>query len=213
VGQQQLIILGCGGNARDIAEMLTDDPRYQLIGFLDENTALHHTQLDGVPVLGGLDQLPAHPRAQVVNAVGSPASYPHRAAIVERTGLPSERFATLIHPTASVSRSASIGPGTVILQQVTVTRNVTIGAHVIILPNSVVSHDCVIGDYTCIAGCVCLCGGVTVGESCYIGAAAAVRDGIAIGDGALVGIGSVVIRPVAVGTTVAGCPARPMPRR
>jgi acetyltransferase-like isoleucine patch superfamily enzyme len=45
-----------------------------------------------------------------------------------------------------------------------------------------------------------------------IGSGAVVLGGVKIGAGALIGAGAVVTRDVAVGETVAGTPARPMPR-
>ena len=41
-----------------------------------------------------------------------------RLQIVGELGLPPERYATIIHPSATVSSSSSIGPGTVLLAHV-----------------------------------------------------------------------------------------------
>ena len=128
--------------------------------------------------------------------------------IVTVTGLPADRFVTIIHPTASVSRSARIGRGVAILQHVSVTTNVSIGDHVTILPNTVISHDDWIGDYSCVAGGVSISGNVRVGRSCYLGTGSVLISGIAIGDGSLVGMGSVVLHDVEPDSVVAGNPAR-----
>jgi acetyltransferase-like isoleucine patch superfamily enzyme len=103
---------------------------------------------------------------------------------------------------------ATLGAGTVILQNVTVTSNVRIGDHVIVLPNSVISHDSVVGDYTCIAGGVCVSGGVTIGRNCYLGTNSSIIELVTIGDYSLVGMGSVVLTDVAVESVVVGNPSR-----
>ncbi len=143
-----------------------------------------------------------------VNGIGSPASFARKPAIIASTGVGPERFVTIVHPTASVSRTAILGRGTVVFQHVTITTSVQIGDHVIVLPNSVVSHDDLIGDFTTIAGGVCISGGVRVGTCCYLGTRSSVIGGATIGDGALIGMGSVVLGDVPAGTVVVGTPAR-----
>lgn len=53
---------------------------------------------------------------------------------------------------------------------------------------------------------------VIIGRNVWIGAAALILPGVTIGDDAIVGAGAVVTRAVAAGTTVAGNPARRIPR-
>lgn len=53
---------------------------------------------------------------------------------------------------------------------------------------------------------------IRIGENVWIGAAALILPGVTIGDDAVIGGGAVVTRDVAAGATVAGNPARPLPR-
>ena len=53
----------------------------------------------------------------------------------------------------------------------------------------------------------------TIGDRVSIGSGAVIMGGITIGDDALIGAGAVVTKDVAAGETVAGVPARVMPRR
>ena len=65
-----LLFIGAGGLAREVlaAVRLLPDV-WNPVGALDDTAALHGTLIDGVPVLGGLDQLGEHPDAAVVCSV------------------------------------------------------------------------------------------------------------------------------------------------
>lgn len=70
--------------------------------------------------------------------------------IISKTDVPLERFETIVHPSASVSKMAKLAQGTVVLRNVTTASNVNIGNHVMVLPNTVISHDDSISDYSCV---------------------------------------------------------------
>ena len=210
----KIVILGVGGNCIDILDTLHDINRttkmstYECVGFLDDNSSRWGHELHGVKILGPLESASNYSDCTFVNGIGSSRNFWRKQEIIAKTGVPAERFATVIHPTASVSTMATVGVGTVVFQNVTITSNVRIGNHVIILPGSIVSHDDVVGDYTSITGGVCISGGVQVGHSCYLGTNAAIADDIVIGNYCLIGMGSVVLDDVADNTVVVGNPAR-----
>ena len=170
---KKLIILGTGGNCVDILDTVNERnahstiPQYECIGFLDDDPQQWGKEIWGVQVLGPLESAPKYPDAYFVNGIGSEHNFWKKAAIIAKTRVPLDRFETIVHPTASVSRMATLGKGVVVLQHVTIANQARIGHHVIILPNSVISHDAVIGDYTCITGGVCISGMVTIGRDCY----------------------------------------------
>jgi sugar O-acyltransferase (sialic acid O-acetyltransferase NeuD family) len=211
---KKIAILGTGGNCIDILDTLLDindqrdDPVYECIGFLDDNPAKWNQSFYGVPVLGPLMRAQEILECFFVFGIGSVSNFWKRADILAGTGIPDERFETIVHPTASVSRFATLGIGTVIFQNVTITSGAHIGRHVSILPNSIISHDDRIGDFTCIAGGVCVSGNVQVGPGCYLGTNATIKDGVRIGKACLVGMGSVVLQDVPANTVVVGNPAR-----
>lgn len=209
-----IIILGTGGNCIDILDTLLDindahaHPVYHCLGFLDDDPNKHGTLIAGVPVLGALDAARDYPDVFLVNGIGSPHNFWKKADIIAKTGAPPDRFETIIHPSASVSRMARLGRGVVVFQQVAITSGVQIGDHVIILPQAVVSHDDVIGAYTSITGGVSISGNVEVGALCYLGTNCAVRGGVRIGARSLIGMGSMVLDDVPENSVMVGAPAR-----
>jgi sugar O-acyltransferase (sialic acid O-acetyltransferase NeuD family) len=214
MGAKKIIILGTGGNSVDILDTINDINAqaakivYQCPGFLDDNNLLWGKMLHGVKVLGPLTSAGEFRDCYFVNGIGNSSNFWRKEVIIAKTGAPLDKFATIIHPTASVSKMAQVGAGTVIFQNVTITSNVNIGDHVIILPNSVISHDDIVGDYTCITGGVCVSGEVEIGKSCYLGTNSSIIGNIEIGDHCLIGMGSTVLNRIPPNSVVVGNPAR-----
>lgn len=210
----KIVILGTNGNCLDMLDTIDSinahEGRriYECVGFLDDNPDQHGKKIGGVTVLGPLSIAGNLEDCQFVNGIGSPKNYIHKDQIIARTGLPLEKFATIIHPSVKLSKTARVGKGTVIFENVAVTSNVRIGNHVIILPNSVISHDVVVQDYTCITGGVCISGGTEIGRSCYLGTNCSIIGSIKIGDYSMVGMGSVVLDHLDENCVVVGNPAR-----
>ena len=180
---------------------------YECLGFLDDDMSLHRKTVRGLKVLGPLCAAHEFTDCNFINGIGSAANFWKKRSLVTQTA-DLDRFESIIHPSASISRTARIGRGTVIFQNVTITSNVSVGRHVVVLPNSVISHDGIVGDYTSICAGVCISGNVRIGSSCYLGTNSAVIGNIDIGDFCLIGMGSVVLESVPANSTVVGNPAR-----
>jgi sugar O-acyltransferase (sialic acid O-acetyltransferase NeuD family) len=211
---KRIIILGTGGNCVDILDTINEindfkrNNPYECVGFLDDDDRKWGEELYGVRVLGPLQAARKYEDCFFVNGIGSTSNFWRKQQIISKAGIPLERFETIIHPTASVSRMSQLGWGTVILQNVTIASNVKIGNHVIVLPNSVVSHDDIVDDYTCVAGGVCISGNVEIGQSCYLGTNSAIVSDVKIGSYCLIGMGSVVLTDVPDNAVMVGNPAR-----
>jgi sugar O-acyltransferase (sialic acid O-acetyltransferase NeuD family) len=214
---ESLVIVGTGGNALDILDVVDAlnriTPTWTIAGFLDDSKAVG-TLVSGYTVLGGLvsaSQLPA--ATKVINAIGSDRSYRKRADIVQSLGLTDARFATLVHPLAAVSSRAVLGAGACVNAGAVVAAHVQVGRHVWLGSNCTIGHDSIIGDFAMVAPAAVLSGSVVVCESTYVGAGACVRPGSKIGLKALVGLGAVVIGEVTAAKTVVGNPARVLVRK
>jgi len=211
---KKVIILGVGGNCVDILDIINDinaslgESLYIVAGFLDDDESKWGRDIHGIKVLGGLDTASRYSDCFYINGIVSPSCFDQKKVILAKTRLENEKFITIIHPSAHVSKLAQLGLGTVIFQNVTVNSGVKIGVHVLVLPNSVISHDVIIDDYATIASGVCVSGNVRVGKFCYLGSNSSIKENIVIGDSSLIGMGSVVLDDVASKSIFAGNPAK-----
>jgi sugar O-acyltransferase (sialic acid O-acetyltransferase NeuD family) len=206
---RDLVIVGAGGFARETAAAVRElGDTWRLLGFLDDDEALHGRYRQGVPILGGIDAVRELPTAAVVVCIGNPRDYAARSRIVRRLALPPERYATIVHPTVAVGAGSEVGPGSVLLAHVALTADVRVGAHVAVMPQVVLTHDGAVADFATIASGVRVGGGALIERGAYLGAGALIREGLTVGEWSLVGMGSVVLSDVPAGQVWAGSPAR-----
>jgi sugar O-acyltransferase (sialic acid O-acetyltransferase NeuD family) len=208
----ELVLVGAGGFARETAEAVRavnrEQPTWDLLGFVDDNPELTGVKVDGLPVIGGIDEVHRLPAAKVVVCTGHPGNYFSRKRLVRRLDLDPGRYATVIHPGAVLAETAWIGHGSVLLAGVVATASVTIGDHVAVMPGTVLTHDDVVSDYATIAAGVRLAGGVRIAEGAYVGSGVMVREQRTVGAWSLVGMGALVLSDVPAGEVWAGFPAR-----
>ena len=208
-----LILLGATGGSSDLIEIHMDcleaqHTNYELIGLLDDKPELQGKSILDVPVLGGFSKInDLDSSVQFATGIGSVNNYSQRKSILENLKLDHKRWAKLIHPTAYISRFASIEEGAVIHTGAYVGIHAKVGKCCLILPQSYIGHDSKIGDYSIINAGVCIASEVTIGCSCLIGANAEIRQNISIGNQSIVGFGSTVTKSFKDKSTVWGSPA------
>jgi len=207
----QVVIYGAGGNGREVAETVLAAREagadWEPLGFLDDASEKHGAQVLGLPILGAAEWIADHQQVQVVMGNGHPR---HRQSAAERIENLGGTWATVVHPGAFVSPSASIGEGCVIFAGAVVSGNSHLGRLVQVNFNAVVHHDDQVGDLATLMGNVALGGNVRLGEGTFVGMGAQVRQGISIGEWTLVGCGASVVRDLPAYCVAAGVPARPM---
>ena len=146
---KRLLIIGAGGHGRVVKE-IAEACGYKIVDFLDDNASNAVGKINEAPYL-------------VLNydgvIVGIGNNVIRRDITAQLEKIEVINLVTLIHPTAFVSGSTTIGKGTVIEPHAIVNANSKIGEGCIISVGSIVDHDSSIGCFSHInAGAICMAG-------------------------------------------------------
>lgn len=213
---RELLLVGAGGFAREAAEAVravnSQAPTWDLLGFLDDDPGKQGTTIGGLRVLDAIDAVHDYPDAQVILCPGRPDNYVIRRILSDRLDLDEDRYATVVHPAASVGDTCSVGAGSVLLAHVDLTADVVVGRHVLIMPQVVVTHDVRVDHWATLTSGVRLGGGCHIAQGAYIGSGACLREGINVGEWAMIGMGALVTHDVPAHRLWFGVPARDMSR-
>ena len=205
-----MILIGGGGHARVLIELINEGGDYQIAGILDPNLKVGE-QVKGIPVLGTDTELSLLQEQGVQNvaiAVGSVKSNDLRITLFEQCHQLGLNMPSLVHHRAILSTDVSLSAGVQIMAGAIIQTDTTIGAGTVINTGAQVDHDCQIGNHAFLAPGVVLSGGVTVGDRAFVGAGAVVIQGVNIGEQAVIAAGAVVVQDVADGALVKGVPAK-----
>lgn len=131
-----------------------------------------------------------------------------RAALYRRAKLLGYRFPPIVHPSAVVAPTVTMGEAVYIGPQSCVNPQAALGKGSIVNSGAVVEHHCRCGAFSHIAPGAVLLGGAMVGENALIGAGAVVLGKVKIGKFARLGAGAVAIYDIPDDATAVGVPAK-----
>ena len=201
-------MIGAGGHGRVVAEAAIDSGSYSDLAFLDDRFP-DIQKVDEYVVLGAissLDQILDRP-TDIGVALGDNVK---RVSFIDAAAEKGFRCPPILHPFASVSRTASIAEGTVVLAGAVIGAGAILGRGCIVNNGCTVDHDCVLGEGVHISPGANLAGGVNVGCYSWIGIGATVNQSLSIGENVIVGASAAVVDDVPDDLTVVGVPARPV---
>jgi len=199
-----LLILGSRSFAREVADLVSDIPQLHLSGYV-ENTdrAFCSEPIDGLPVHWVDDIAGMAASHWCVCAFGST----RRISFIRQVEAMGFQFASVIHPSARVSRRSIVGDGSIVSSGVQIATNARIGRHALVNRGALIGHDVVTGECISVGPGANIGGACSIGSGCFIGMGAIVIERLGIGDGAVVAAGAVVHRDVPAHVLVAGVPA------
>lgn len=209
--KKPVIVLGAGGHAKILIDIIQVSSQYYveaIIGNIDEEI----DTLMGYSVLKGdhhLTQFFEKGIRNVAIGIGGYTNNEKRKEIYLR--LKSEGFdiVNLIHPSAIISSSVSLGDGVVIFAGVILNAEVEVGNNVIIATGSTIDHESKIESHVLVSAGVTIGAGNLVGEGALLALGSKVISRVNIGSGALIAAGSVVVCDVASNSKIYGVPGMP----
>ena len=206
-----LLILGAGGHAKVVAETALASGIASSLTFLDDRCTVLGSLAPvlGWPVVGPLgSSLHADSLAQFDAAVVAIGNAATRLHWIHRLQVAGYDLPVLKHPSAWVSPSSQLGPGSVVFAMVSVQAEASVGTGTILNTGCNVDHDVKLDDGVHICPGASLAGEVQVGLRSWIGLGASVIQQVRIGSDVFVGAGAAVVRDVPNKVTVVGVPAR-----
>lgn len=208
-----ILLLGAGGHGKVVGEIAESLGIYSEIAFLDDAVAetsnsTHHPY----PILGPFAAFSdLSIRQRFTHALVSVGNTKTRLSLTAELTQNGFIIPTLVHPTAYVSPSTSIGPGTTVMPLTIVNSGSSVAQCCILNSASVVEHNCTLHEGVHLCPGSLLAGDVTVHRRTWIGLGARVNNGITIGSDTIVGAGAVVITDLPNNVTAVGIPAKALP--
>ncbi len=191
---EKIVILGNGGHAKSLTDMIEREKRYKIVGYVvNENDA--ETGAEKYPRLGGDAQLGQIFQSGITNAavgVGYMGNSDLREKLWKTLKEIGFFLPVICDPSAILAEDVRIGEGSFIGKGSIVNANASIGKMCIINTGAIIEHDCEIEDFAHISVGSVLCGNVKVGNASFVGANATVIQGISIGRKCMIGAGTTI---------------------
>lgn len=196
----RIVVFGAGKWGKVVLETLRQEG-HEIVGWLDDNKALHGASYWGNTVLGGMDWLLTCNRKNLgaIVAIGYSAARVQVAAKLKAMGV---TLVNSIHPSAIVMRGVQLGHGNIVCPAAVIEPGVKVGNCVLVNTAATVGHDSVLEDGAWIAPGVHTGGAVRIGRQAYVSVGALILAGVSIGEGAVVAAGVVVNRHVPPNTII-----------
>lgn len=190
-----LVLIGGGGHCKSVIEA-AESAGYSIEGVFDKPENLGKRILS-TKVIGTDEDIPLFvEKVEFVVTLGFILDPTIRIKIFNKIKEAGGKVATVIASTATVSKYATIGEGTVVLHHVVINAGAKVGNNVILNTLSNIEHDAVIGDNTHISTGVMVNGECIIGERCFIGSQSVLSNCITVGDDIIVGASSFVRKSI-----------------
>jgi UDP-perosamine 4-acetyltransferase len=201
-----VVIVGGGGHAKVVIELLRAAGFQHISGLIDQNTAKSHVL--GLPILGTDVDLPRLRHQGISHAFVGIGDNVQRFTMGQQLQQFGFELVNAISPAAVISDSARLGCGIAVMAGAVINAEARIDDLSVINTCASVDHDCWVAEGVHVAiGCR-IAGNVRIRRLAFLGAGATVIPRITIGESAFIGAGSCVIHDIPDNARAWGVPAR-----
>ena len=204
----KIAIIGAGGQARIVYEILSYDRNIEVVAFVDNVVRSGKESIKGIPIVGDHSVLPELIKNGVRGAIVAVSMNDIRKAHFEKLRAMGFELINAVHPTSIIAPTVKLGGGVTIAIGAIISTGVNIANNVIINTGAIVDHENQIEDHVHISSGCSLAGRVTVKKNALVGIGSVVRENVTIGENAIIGAGSVVLENIPDNVTASGTPAR-----
>jgi acetyltransferase EpsM len=213
--KKNIIILGGVGNGSIIASAIEHAnsmgyDEWIFKGFLNDRIPVGE-RIEKYPVLGKLSDIDTFLQNNdnyFINTILRIDGQKERLELFKSLGIPEDRLAIFVHPSAYVAPTVQLSPGTVIMPNVSLSPSTKFGKSCLVMVGAMVGHDNVIGDFCHIAAQATVGSYLKIGDGVHIGLNATIRENLSIGNYATVGMGAVLTKNVKESEIWVGNPAK-----
>lgn len=206
--RKEVAILGSGGHALAVWDACLS-AGFAPVGFVDSER--RPSGVEGLPVMADLSELDL---SEVNLALGIGHNFARESAAVELLrDYPEVRMPVIVHHTAWVSPSATLGAGSVVMAQASVGPFATIGRGALVNTAASLDHESVLRDFASLGPGAHTGGRAVVGARTMVGLNAGVLQGVSIGSDCVIGAQSLVRDDIPADTVAYGVPGVPIRKR
>ena len=204
----RILIVGAGGFGREVLLWARDawpEQTAKIAGFLSADAGRLEGHAASLPVIADPAAFEPEPGDALLLAIGIPEV---RRRVAEDLLSRGAEFLTLIHPTAIVAPTASIGLGSIVCPYAIVSDAARLGRLTLLNYHSSLGHDATAGDYAVFSPYATLGGGAHVGDDVFLGLHASVGPGNRVGARSKVSANSCALSDAPPDLLVFGAPGR-----
>lgn len=202
-----IILIGIGGHAKGIVDLIEDQGRYNIAGFIGRPEESNKKYRE-YKFIGSDDDLERLYKDDGIKhafiTIGYLGNSQARNRIYEKLKKIGYDLPTFIDKTAAVSDNIKIGEGSFVGRKAVINADAEIGKMCIVNNGAIVEHDCSIGDFSHVAVGAVICGESKIGRDVMIGANATIIQCVSIGNDSVIGAGAIVLDDVGDEKTIAG---------
>lgn len=132
----------------------------------------------------------------------------NKFSIFNLFNLDKNKFIKIIHKSAQISKTSTLGFGCLINSSVSVAGHTTIGDFVSINRNSSIGHHTIINNFVTINPGVNIAGFIEIGEKTTVGMGSNIIDNVKIGKNVIIGAGSLVTKDIPDNVVAYGNPCK-----